>query len=185
MPDPFDVGSVIARAAELKQVSDDAVTPELLRKVAAELGIEPQFVDAAVADLEQRRTTQEAARVARRKLRMRVAAAFGTVVALLLATSAAAYSSATSAWAELERHRSGVAQAMARQHEVTALYGSRAGEPDADAELTGALNRVHIAQRRYDDAASLWNGRGGFGALGAGLTGLPRSVALSAERTTW
>jgi hypothetical protein len=76
-------------------------------------------------------------------------------------------------------------QARARQDEVRALWGARAGAPDADAELSGALNRVHIAQRRYDEAASAWNARGFVHDLGASLAGLPDAVPLSAERTAW
>lgn len=185
MGEPFDVGSVITRAALLKRESEDSLTPEQLREAAGELGVEPAVVDAAVIDLTRRRVAQAQARKARARARARVAVAASLVVIAALTLAGLAMSSARVAWAQLEQQRVAVVQARARHSEVQALWGARAGAPDADAELNSAVNRVQLAQRSYDNAASSWNARGFVHDLGASLAGLPDTVPLSADRTAW
>lgn len=181
---PIDVGDVIARAAELKQKSEDQLTPEQLREVAADLGIEARFVDDAVKDLD-RRHRANAALAARKKARTKkliaafVAVDIGVVVVLALAVS-----SAKSEWQHVEGARAAVASSLVRQQETEKLFGARKGEREADAELAGAGNRTAIAKKRYDEAAVVWNGRGVFTGIGAGLAGLD-DAPLSTDRATW
>ncbi|TNF32529.1 MAG: hypothetical protein EP329_10000 [Deltaproteobacteria bacterium] len=75
---------------------------------------------------------------------------------------------------------------MDRQRATRATFDAAAGE-QAAAELAGAENRVRIARRDYDAAATAYNQRvDGFpGALWATLRGLPPQVPLSNEGGGW
>lgn len=174
-----DVGAVIARAAELKQQSEDTLTPQQLRDVAAELGIEPRFVDDAVKDLARRQAARQRLAVqnkARTKRLIGAFVAFDIALVVVLALSAQA---AKSAWAEVAATQAALSSSLQRQQETQQLFGARQGERDADAELAGANNRVAIAKQRHDAAAAGWNAKNVFVSVGATLAGLPDRAELS------
>lgn len=174
-----DVGSVIARAAELKQQSEDTLTPQQLRDVAAELGIEPGFVDDAVKDLKRRQEANKQAlaeRKARNKKLIGAFIAFDIAIVVVLALSV---QTARAEYSNVSAAQAAVTTSLQRQTETQRLFGGRTGEREADAELAGALNRVAIAKQRYDAAATSWNAHGPFTGIGADLAGLPEQVQLS------
>jgi len=177
MTNSTEVGAIIARAAELKQASEDQLTPEQVREVAAELGIEGAFVDAAVNDLrrrqEQKHKDDEARLVAAKARRKKMLTGVVVFDLVLVAVGGVAYGAANDAVATLSAAEATVNGAVVRQKETEALFLAKKGEREADAELAGAQNRIAIAKKAYDAAAVAYNARSPLARLGGSLSAAP------------
>lgn len=184
-----DLDDVIELATRRSARRDDMLSMDEVKRIAAELDISEAEVEAAAAELERRRQAERAAEgaervqaVARRSTAIRVAAVVGIVLALLVAWTPL---SLGGKYTLVEQQRSAVANAIERQAAVKARYAGRAPDREADAELSGAENRVRIAEGHYDAAATAYNrSAGGLPGLFGGLFGYPDSVPLSAD-ITW
>lgn len=182
-----DLYAVIELATRRSEAKDDELSLAEVERIAAELGISKAEVDAAVAELKRRRVAERAAagaeqveRTVRRRQGLRIAAGVGLVVAMLMAWTPISLGSKYTA---VEQHRSAVINALERQKAVQARLAGRAPDREVDAELAGAENRVRIAEKRYDEAATVYNRAAGGWTSGlfGGLFGYPDAVALSAD----
>ncbi len=181
-----DLDDVIELATRRAARRDDTLSMDEVKRIAAELDISEAEVEAAAAELRRRRQAERAAEgaervqaVARRSTALRAAAAVGVVLALLVAWTPL---SLGGKYTLVEQQRSAVANAIERQAAVQARYAGRDADRDADAELSGAENRVRIAEGHYDAAATAYNrAAGGLSGLFAGLFDYPDAVPLSAD----
>ncbi len=184
---PEDVDDVVGIASELEREAEGRLDVGEMEAIAEELRIDPKYVEPAIARLERERAearaASERARVRRRALGARALVAFGALVALFAFGAAWTRASLGAAFAEVERTRAQVESVRARQAETEALFGDREPSRGRDAELVGALNRVGIERRRYDEAAAAYNARasGLLGALFCGGTRAPCRAPTSAE----
>lgn len=182
-----DIDDVIEIAARKKRAAAERLQLEDLRDVAGDLGIDDEFVEEAVVELERRRE-RKARQNERRREQIRMALVGAAVFLVVLA-----------GFAMLSRHQLGsdlndvrqqrvqVANAIDRQHETQEYWADREHSSGRDAELQGAVNRVSVETRRYDESASRYNRRadGVFTSMWTGIFGFPDEVPLSDEIDEW
>ena len=186
-----DVDDVIGIAAELKNEVSEQLTIADLEQVAAELDIEPRYVQRAVARLEQRRRraaeVEKVRRERRRRLLRRTLTTVAAIVAVLILVPLWTQSGLRGDLGEVERQKAQVRNVIERQEAVARQWNEAPPSPDRDAELSGAENRVRIERARYDEAAARYNTQAGgpLGRLTATLFGLPARVPLSNEMEGW
>lgn len=182
-----DLDDVIAVATRRAESRQDELSRAELERIAAELDITPEEVDAAVNELKRKRAAEKAAQGAalagdtmRRKRMQRIAIGVGAALVLLALWTPLSLGGKQS---EVERRRSQVANAVERQQAVEARYAGRPPTREIDAERAGAENRVRIEERHYDEAATAYNrAASGFPvSLLRGIFGYPDKVPLSAE----
>lgn len=185
------VDDVIGVAAELAERDARQVALDDVKKVGRELGLSPEHVEEAVGELRRREATETVRRTAearKRRLALTVGgAAVGLVVLTVGLAALGARSDLQSAYEAVERQEAQVNTVRARQAEVQALFAGRTPTQGADDELVGALNRVAVERKRYDEAAAAYNARvGGFPAsLWARLFGFPGEVPPSSQVEGW
>ena len=184
--DYADVDDIIGVAAELQAVDAERLSVEELGEVARDLDIPEEYVGPAVAELRRRRAAALVAAAARRRRRLAWIAGALAVTALLGIFSLVDCGAVSDAHHTVLRQRAQVVNVMDRQRATRATFAAASGEPAA-AELAGAENRVRIARRDYDAAATAYNQRvDGFpGALWAHLRGWPDRAPLSSEGGGW
>lgn len=182
-----DVDKLIEIAARKEQAASERLDLVTLKEIADDLGIAPEHVETAVSKLEQRRR-DKALRLKKRHQRLKKIA-IGSGAALVVISGFA--------WMDQTRLRSDLSEARQQQsqvanvverHQTTAEYfADRPDSTDRSAELQGALNRVSVETRRYDEAASQYNSRAsGFpSTLWVGLSDLPSELPLSDEIDEW
>lgn len=186
-----DVDDVVGVASELERAAQERVPVEEMKEIAAELRIDPSYVEPAIAMLERRRDQAKVADECERAVRYRRArrAVIGAgALALALGLGLAWTRSALApAWAEVERARAQVETVRERRERVEAIWRDRSPSIDRDAELAGAENRVGIERRRYDEAAAAYNARasGLPHALLCAASGVPCRAELSSEIEGW
>jgi hypothetical protein len=186
-----DVDDVVGLATALEEEASQRVDVEDMKAIAAELRIDPKYVEPAIARLAQERAqaleTEARTRAARRRLAKRVVAAVAALAVLVAVGAGWTRASLGAAWAEVERARAQVESVRARRSGVEALYRDREASRDRDAELLGAMNRIGVERRRYDAAAAAYNARrtGLACALFCAFTALPARAPLSAEIEGW
>lgn len=181
-----DLDDVIELATRRSAREDDSLSLDEVKRIAAELDISAEEVEAAAAELKRKRQAERAAEGAarvkatgRRNRAVQVAGVLGVVLVLLVAWTPLSLGGKFTA---VEQQRSAVRTAVERRAEVRARYAGRAPDRETDAELSGAENRVRIAQGHYDTAASAYNrAAGGLSGLFSGLFGYPDSVPLAAD----
>lgn len=178
--DPADVEQVIGLAAEMAHAEEGRLTVAELEDVARQLDIPDEYVRKAVDVLGRRRKAERRRRVLR--ARVLPAAALG-LVAVLLGLFAVARSGLVRADAAVQAERAQLASVVERQAAVRAMFESRAPDPERDAELAGAENRVRIQRKRYDEAATSYNvtAQGLLVSLVRPLVGAPARAPLSNE----
>jgi hypothetical protein len=191
-----DVDDLISTATRLmqKDAAPETLTTEDLKRIGEELDIPAEYIDKAMGALAQRREEQERERQAQeharkaRLARLRRSAWVAAGMAGVLALSGLfVRNGLNSTLADVSRQRAQVRNVVERRERVQQRYGSATPGPERDAELSGADNRVAVEQRRYDAAASGYNASASSfpTVLVVRLTGLPPSVPLSSEVTTW
>ena len=182
-----DIDDIIEIAARQKHARAQELSLRDLQEVARDLGIDPEHVDNAVAELDRRRR-EEAQQQAQRKKQLQVAAAIVAGAALLLLVGMGIdRARLSSAHADAMQQRSQVANVVER-HRITAEYFADGDDSlERSAELQGALNRVSIETRRYDEAASQYNRRAaGFpSSVWLGFSELPETLPLSDAIDQW
>lgn len=189
--DHEDVDDVIGIAAQMKEAEADQLSVEDLQGVAAELDIEPEYVERAVKTLEERRAKAEAeVREVTRKKRLVLGGAVA-VASLLLVVFCATALSASATLGELhgavaQKHAQ-VANVIERQQSVESKLKGLPMTPDREAEIIGSENRVRVEKKRYDEAATAYNTFAVTwrGKLGATLSSTPDHVPLSHEVRSW
>ncbi|MFY1832286.1 hypothetical protein ACN47A_40695 [Myxococcus fulvus] len=191
-----DVNELIATATRLmqKDTAPETLTAEDLRRIGAELDIPARYVDQALDALARRREAQvlearaRAERARQRALRLRRGAWVGAALLGLLAVSGLVVrNDLTSTMAEAARQRAQVRNVLERRESLRARQHTLTPGPERDAELSGADNRVSVETRRYDERAATFNAAiASFPAGWIGrLSGLPASLPLSSEVSTW
>lgn len=191
-----DVDDLIHTATRLmqKDAAPETLTADDLKQIGAELDIPARYIDRALEALTQRRLEQERERQERererqaRLARLRRSAWVAAGVAGVLALSGLfVRNGLNSTLADVARQRAQVRNVVERRERVQQRYGSATPGPERDAELSGADNRVSVEQRRYDEAAAGYNASATSfpSVLVVRLTGLPPSVPLSSEVTSW
>lgn len=181
-----DVDDIIGVAAELQAVDAERLSVEELGEVARDLDIPEQYVGPAVDELRRRRAAALVTAAARGRRRLLwIWGALG-VVALLGIFSIVDCGAVSDAHHAVLQQRAQVVNVVDRQRTTRATFDAASGE-QAAAELAGAENRVRIARRDYDAAATAYNQRvDGFpGALWASLRGWPDHAPLSSEGGGW
>ncbi|PKN57412.1 MAG: hypothetical protein CVU56_11155 [Deltaproteobacteria bacterium HGW-Deltaproteobacteria-14] len=181
-----DVDDVIGVASELQAVDAERLSVEELTEVARDLDIPQQYVGPAVAELRRRRAAALAAAAARSRRRLLWTWGALGMVALLGVFSVVDCGAVSDAHHAVLQQRAQVVNVMDRQRATRATFDVASGE-QAAAELAGAENRVRIARRDYDAAATAYNRRvdGFLGALWASLRGWPDRAPLSSEGGGW
>jgi hypothetical protein len=187
---------VIGIAAELSDPGEEQVPLAEVQRVGAELGLAPEKVEEAVAELERRERQAAAearareATVAARRRVLWIAAGVGLAAALsalgiLGLTALSGQASLRAALEDARRQEAQVQAILARQAEVEALFAGRDPSVRADDELTGSINRVAVERKRYDEAAAVYNAEAGAfpGSLWARLFGLPAELPPSSAIT--
>jgi hypothetical protein len=186
-----DVDDVVGLATELERQASERVDVETMKAIAAELSIDPKYVEPAIANLERRRAeateAEGRARAKRRRLALRGMSAMAAVGVVLALGAEFTRASLGAAWAEVERARAQVETVRARRTSVEARFRDRPTSRERDAERSGAENRVGIERRRYDAAAAAYNASasGVACALFCGFTRLPDRAPLSSEIEGW
>lgn len=156
-------------------------------QIGEELGLDGHHVEQAVDELRDRQQ-RDAEDNARRRKQIKkyltvTAVAVGVVFALLLLMGLMGRSSLRELSAEVDKKRAQLQNVVERQQKVDARYANMPSTPEHDAEIDGALNRVSIERRRYDEAATRYNTEAGSltGSLAATFFGMPETVPPSAE----
>jgi len=185
--DYADVDDIIGVASELQAVDAERLSVEELAEVARDLEIPEAYVGPAVIELRRRRSAALVAAAERRRRRGRWVWGVLAVLVLLAGGAAVDCDAVGDAHHAVLRERAQVVNVVERQRATATTFGAAAGSEQAAAELAGAENRVRIARRDYDVAATAYNARvEGFpGALWARLQGLPRREPLSSEGGGW
>lgn len=143
-----DVKAFIARASELADRSRDALTGDDLKRIGSDLGFSDAIVQGALAALERDR----ALRAARRTRAVRSIAAF---VAIDVVTFGGLFAHSSVLEGDAHVARAAIVTAVDRQLEVEKRFTTDTRE--GQAEIAGALNRITIARRAYDEAALAYN----------------------------
>ncbi|AKF85485.1 hypothetical protein MFUL124B02_13115 [Myxococcus fulvus 124B02] len=191
-----DVNELIATATRLmqKDTAPETLTAEDLRRIGAELDIPARYVDQALEALARRREAQalearareEHARKRARRLR-RGAWVGAALLGFMAVWGLVVRNGLTSSMADVARQRAQVRNVLERRESLRARLHSLTPGPERDAELSGADNRVSVEIRRYDERAASFNAAvtsfpsGWIGRL----SGLPASLPLSSEVSTW
>ena len=182
-----DVDKLIEIAARKERAAAEQIDLAMLSDIADDLGIAKEHVEAAVQELDRRRA-EKVRRESERRERLKGGAIAAGVIALIVVGSAwFGQAQLRSDLSEARQQQSQVANVVER-HRTTAEYF--ADEPDSvdrSAELQGALNRVSVETRRYDEAASQYNRRasGLPSSVWVRLFGLPDELPLSDEIDEW
>lgn len=150
---------LLERAARLQLEAEGRVSREDLRAGAAEVGIDPRWLDEAERQLTRERAEGERTRRARKKAALVVGGVAALSFVLLLG---AARVSLGGKLAEVERRRAQLENVTARRDALVPqlkALAQEAGEARgplyvrlAD-ELAGAENRIAVEKKRYDEAA--------------------------------
>lgn len=195
-----DVDDVISTATRLmqKDSAPETLTAEDLQRIGQELDIPPEYIERARDELARRRQQEEAARreaeaaaqarAQRLRSRLRLGAFVSAGVAVVLGLfTLSVHNGLNGSLQEVTRQRAQVRNVLERHEATQARYATSTPGPERDAQLSGAENRVAVEKRRYDTAATGYNAAASAfpQSLVVGLTGLPRSVPLSTEVSTW
>lgn len=186
-----DVDDVVGVAAALEQADQQRVGVGEMKEIAAELRIDPRYVEPAIDSLERgRRMAREARERARKRriaLAIRGAIGLGGIAAALALGAAWTRGVLAPAWSDVERARAQVETVRERRERVEEIWRDRPASLDRDAELAGAENRVGIERRRYDEAAAAYNARAGGlpHVLFCRVAGVPCRAELSSEIEGW
>lgn len=152
-----DVKQFIEKASSIAHRSADALGADDMKRIGTDLGFSDAVVAAALQALERdrARSTADAERAAALKKRnLKLVAAF--VAFDVVALGGGLYGHGASLKSEAEVHRAAIVSALDRQREVEKRFST--GTREGDAEIAGALNRVTVARKRYDEAAVAYNG---------------------------
>ncbi len=191
-----DVDDLIHTATRLmqKDSAPETLTTEDVKRIGQELDIPAEYIDRAMEVLEQRRREQEQAKLEaerarqarRERLRKGAWVAAGVAVVLGLA-GLSVRNSLNTELQEVTRQRAQVRNVVERRAREQARYATATPGPERDAQLSGAENRVSVEQRRYDTLAAGYNASASsFPQVWVvRLSGLPGSVPLSSEVTSW
>ena len=191
-----DVDDLIHTATRLmqKDAAPETLTTEDVKRIGQELDIPAEYIDRALEVLEQRRRDQEQARleaerarlVRRERLRKGAMVAVGVAVVLGL-SGLFVRNSLNTTLQEVTRQRAQVRNVVERREREQGRYATATPGPERDAQLSGAENRVGVEQRRYDLLATGYNASASsFPQVWVvRLSGLPGSVPLSSEMTSW
>ncbi len=191
-----DVDELIHTATRLmqKDAAPDTLTVEDLRQIGRELDIPAEYVDRARDVLEARRQEEararqeaERQRVARHARLRRWAVGVAVGVGVLGLATVPVSNGLRGSLAEVTRQRAQVHNVVERRTRVQERHASSTPGPERDAQLSGADNRVSVEQRRYDELATRYNASASSFPTSwvVRLTGLPTSVPLSTEVSTW
>jgi hypothetical protein len=191
-----DVDELISTATRLmqKDAAPDTLTVEDLRQIGQELDIPAEYVDRARAVLEERRQREAQAREgaerrarARRSALIRGAWMAAAVGGVLVLGAVPVRNGLQGSLAEVTRQRAQVHNVVERRERVQERYATSTPGPERDAQLSGADNRVSVEQRRYDELATNYNRSASSfpSSWVVRLTGLPASVPLSNEVSSW
>lgn len=195
-----DVDDLIHTATRLmqKEAAPDTLTADDVRRIGQELDIPVEYIDQALVKLEEQRQQEarakeeaERRRLARRAQLRRYALGAGVgaaVLAGLLGASTLSVSNGLKgSLAEVAQKRAQVVNVRERREQVKARAATATPGPERDAELAGADNRVSIEQRRYDEVAARYNASASsfFASWVVGVSGLPASVPLSNQVSSW
>jgi LemA protein len=154
---------VIARAARLQEQARAGardLTVAEVKEVGQELDIDPRFVDVALAELERERAEAAVAKQRARTWRLRLAAAGGAVIALLLVV----------AWSGAGGVRAAERRAEAAGTALTTVLDRQARLlPQLLALAGGASGELASHQRRLADARTLAERAAAADALAAAM----------------
>ena len=182
-----DVDEIIEIAARKKHAAAEMLRLDDIREVANELGIDDEHVEDAVIELERRREREAQKKEERRALIKKGVA--GVAGAAIVVTGMAWIGShqLRSDLTDARQQRSQVANVVDRHEQTAEYFADREDSIDRSAELQGALNRVSVETRRYDEAASRYNRRAeGFpSSLWTSIFDLPDELPLSDEIDDW
>ncbi len=182
-----DIDEIIEIAARKKHAAAELLRLEDVREVGNELGISDEHVEDAIAELERRRKKEAEQEKKRRDLLKKCAAGVAGGAVLIGGIAMLSSQQLRSDLNDARQQRSQVANVVDRHEQTAQYFADRDDSLDRSAELQGALNRVSVETRRYDEAASRYNGRAtGFPAtLWTSLFGLPDELPLSDEIDDW
>ena len=182
-----DVDDVIEIAARKKQAAADRLSLEDLQEVADELAIAPEHVEDAVRELERRREEQDQLEEQRRQLFRKAAIAVGAVVLVVAGLMVYGQSRLRGDLNEARQQQSQVANVVDRHRTTEEYFADRDDSADRSAELQGALNRVSVETRRYDEAATEYNARARSfpSSIWVRLFGFPDELPMSDEIDEW
>lgn len=181
-----DLSPLIEIATHEKARADDRLTAKEVDEIAAELGIEPEYIDDAQVILEQRRQQDEANEKARSERRMKLLWVGIAMAALLGLGATISFNGLSTAAAVVERQKAQWDNVLERQRAVQMRVAAQPESRDKAAELAGSENRVRIERKRYDEAATAYNRRAsGFPTgIWRNLFGFPDAYPLSNALST-
>lgn len=182
-----NVDEIIGIAERKKQAAAERIGRDDLEEVAEELGIDAEYVDAALRELQKQRARRNNEK--RERARWHRNVAIGAVVTVCAVASVVVYDTVRlqNHLNELHQQRAQVDNVVDRLDQTHQYFANRGEDPARSPELQGALNRVTVETRRYDEAASRYNRRasGVPGFLVVRVLDLPNRVALSDEVDSW
>jgi hypothetical protein len=185
--DVDDVIEIASEIAERENKEKARMSVDDVVDIGEQLGLEADDVEEAVGTLRDREA-RDAARAARRKKWIRYAGGAAAALAVsLMFMGLIGRGRLNSARDDVDKARAQVRNVIERQANVEARLADQPASRDKDAELAGAENRIAIEKRRYDEAASKYNGtaRSFTGAWGARFFAIDKRVPLSNEVETW
>ncbi len=186
-----DLDDIIGIADQLQERDMDVneIGFDELKAVALELDISVEHVQEAMGVLKKRREDEakaekirlENSNRRRKKIKIGLLVAAGIISFMLIQT----HTNLSSQIVVINEHRSAVKMALDRQKTTRARYEESTSE-NANAELMGAENRVRVAQRRHDEAVSVYNDKaGGLAKPFTGILGFKEKMSFSSEIKEW
>lgn len=182
-----DVDEIIGIAARQKQQAAERLDRSDLQEVADDLGIASEHVDTALEELERRRKEEVRREKRRRELKVKAGIGAGAVAGLVVVVGAFDVAQLRGDLNDARQQRSQVANVVDRLEQTEEYFADRDDDEARAPELQGALNRVSVETRRYDEAATDYNRRasGMRAGLWTTLFGLPAELPLSDEIDDW
>lgn len=190
-----DLDDIIGIADKLQQsdAEADKMTFAEIQRVADELNIPTKYLQRAIEELKSRkeREQQQQIEVKNRKAKLKkmvatylVLGVFGVVLWFVFIglSNFQELKQLREQDSEIKALRSAVINAKEREALIKEQFQTQPDSPQKNAELSGSINRIQIAMRRYDDAVKVYNQSAD---KLTDLKELPKSHPLSSEITKW